>query len=218
MPRSTVRLAAAATLAALLLAACSKGETADAEADDTTSAQAEESAQEAAPEAAAQPAAAPGGGESGAQTSAPLAVADIDRWQRGMDAELKAVREAGEKLKAAKTGTDTVSAMMGANDMQTRDAGAAAAGVSPERYQFVRTTLSSAAGSLSPLEMEMKVSDMPPAMVEEMKKAREGSLTQLGNALPPDVVEALRPRAAALRKQDLTLTGERLKAMGERGG
>lgn len=214
MPRSTVR-AAVWVLTASLLAGC--GGSGERDADDAADSAAETAAESEAAEseAAPPPAAAPSAAE---QTSAPLAVEDIDRWQRGMEAELTAVREAGAKLRSAKTGADTLSAMMGANDMTTRDAGAAAAGLSSERYQFVRTTLSSAVGSLSPLEQEMKVSDMPPAMVEQMKQAREAGLAQLATAVPPAVLDALRPRAGALRKQDLTLTGERLKAAGAGGG
>ena len=217
MLRSTVRAAAVWALTASLLTACGgSGESADADAADSAAAETEVDTEAAATEASPAPAApAPPAAE---QTSAPLAVEDIDRWQRGMAAELEAVRAAGAKLKAAKSGADTVSAMMGANDMATRDAGAAAAGLSPERYQFVRTTLSSAAGSLSPLEEEMKVSDMSPEMVAQMKQAREAGLGQLATAMPSAVIDALRPRAGALRKQDLTLTGERLKAAGVGGG
>src|SRR5687767_15303611 len=52
-------------------------------------------------------------GSSGAsdQGASPVTVADIDRWKKGMVAELAAVRESGEKLKSAKTGEDTLSAL-----------------------------------------------------------------------------------------------------------
>ncbi|HEU4953096.1 MAG TPA: hypothetical protein VFT28_00895 [Gemmatimonadales bacterium] len=46
---------------------------------------------------------------SSSPTTAPLAGDDIDRWQRGMAAELEAVHEAAAKLKSAKTGEDTLS-------------------------------------------------------------------------------------------------------------
>ena len=107
-----------------------------------------------------------------------------------------------------------MNAMMAANDMSTLDAGAAAAGVSSERYKFIRSNLSSAAANLSPIEMEMPVKDMSPAMIEEMKKGREAALQRMSTDVPPDVIEALRPRAAALRKQDMELAGARLKAVG----
>src|SRR5688572_25001091 len=146
--------------------------------------------------------------------TAPIKVDDIDRWQRGLAGELEAVQEAGRRFREAKTGTDSVNAAGGALDMATVGAGARAAGLSEERYQFVRSTLSTAVSYLSPIEQEMDVSQMPANMVEEMKKSRETSLTQMSNEVPNEVVEALRPRAAELRKQDLGLTVERLKAVG----
>jgi hypothetical protein len=36
----------------------------------------------------------------------------------------------------------------------------------------------------------------------------------MANDVPADVVSALKPRAAALRKQDMELAGARLKAVG----
>jgi hypothetical protein len=154
---------------------------------------------------------------AGEPTTAPLTVEDIDRWQRGMEAELRAVQEAGTKLRAAKTAEDTLNAMMAANDMQTLAAGSSAAGVSAERYQYIRTTLSTATGYLSPLEQEMDVSRMPAASVQELQRGREAGLAQMSNEIPSNVVDTLRPRAAALRQQDRNLTGERLKASGLAG-
>jgi hypothetical protein len=186
---------------AIATAACSKAESsADTTAVDTA--------------AQAAATATPAPSQPTSTNSAPVTVEDIDRWVRGMAAELKAVQDAGAKLKAAKNANDTLSATMAANDMSTRDAGAAAAGLDPERYQFVRTTLSSAVGKLSPIEMEMNVKEMPPEMIAQMQQSREESLKQMSNDVPPAVIEALRPRAAELRKQDMTLTGERLKASG----
>lgn len=150
-------------------------------------------------------------------TSAPLTVEDIDRWQRGMEAELQAVQEAEESLSRAATSEDTLSAMMAANDMSTRAAGAQAAGVSEDRYQFIRTTFSSAVRYLSPLEDEMDVSQMSASMIEQFEKDRQASLDQMSNVLPADVLEALRTRAAELRQQDRSLTGARLTAVGMSG-
>ena len=44
-----------------------------------------------------------------------------------MDGELQAVREAGAKLKSARTSDDTLNAMMGVQEMATVEAGAKAA-------------------------------------------------------------------------------------------
>ena len=152
--------------------------------------------------------------QAGTGAAAPLTVGDIDKWQRGMEAELKAVQEAGVKLKNAKTSQDTLEAMMGANEMNTLEAGAKAAGLDVERYKFVRTNLSAATGALSPIEMEMNTKEMPASMIDEMNKGRAATLERMAVDVPAPVVEALRARAASLRKQDMTLVGERLKASG----
>lgn len=211
-----ISLARRATLAAALsvLVACGGRKDAAPDADSATAAQ--EAADSTAAEAAAATSASPATAQqAGPSSSAPLAAADVDRWKRGMDAELVAVREAGQKLKSAKTPNDTASFMMQANDMGTRDAGAKAAGVDPERYQFIRTTLESAVAQLTPLEQEWpNLKEMPASMVEELKKGRETALARMSADVPPAVIEVLRPRAAELRKQSLTLAGERMKAAG----
>jgi hypothetical protein len=187
--------------------ACGKSEGADgAASDSTTAAQTVQADTQTANAAVAQ--------QPGTGAAAPLTVGDIDKWQRGMEAELKAVQDAGAKLRNAKTSQDSLDAMMGANDMTTAEAGAKAAGLDIERYKFVRTNLSVAAGALSPIEMEMNTKDMPPSMIEEMNKGRAATLERMAVDVPAPVVEALRARAAALRKQDMTLVGERLKASG----
>ncbi|HET7457844.1 MAG TPA: hypothetical protein VFJ74_09325 [Gemmatimonadaceae bacterium] len=194
------------------VAACKPAERAG-EDDSVTAA---DSTASAGAQAAAAPAAAAAPSATGSETSAEasLTVADIDRWQRGMDAELAAVRDAGKQLAAAKTANDTMTAMMAANETSTRAAGARGAGVDEERYNVIRSTLSPVVGYMAPIEMEMDVKQMPASMLETMKKSREESLARATAGIPPAVVEALRPRAAALRKQDLTLVGERLKAAG----
>jgi hypothetical protein len=84
---------------------------------------------------AAAPAAAPAdGGQK------PLTVADIDRWDKGMAAELEAVHAAATRLDQAKTGNDTLTAMTDLQDMSTLEAGAQAAGVDRERYNLIRST------------------------------------------------------------------------------
>jgi hypothetical protein len=147
-------------------------------------------------------------------TSAPIAVEDIDRWSKGLEGELKAVKDAGAKLKEAKTSEDTLNAMMGAQEMNTVEAGATAAGLELERYRFVRSNLSSAAGYLAPEIGGVDPSTMPAEMREELKKGNETQLAQMADAVPAEVVAALKPRAAEMRKRDLELAGERLKAVG----
>ena len=187
-------------------AACGKSDSAENVGDTAQVAQAASVDTQSANAAVAQ--------QAGTGSSAPVSVDDIDRWQRGMEAELKAVQDAGVKLKSARTSQDSLDAMMGANEMSTLEVGAKAAGLDTERYKFVRTTLSVATGALSPIEMEMNTKEMPPSMIEEMNKGRAATLQRMTADVPAPVVEALRPRAAALRKQDMTLVGERLKASG----
>lgn len=166
--------------------------------------------------AAATPAAAPAA-TAPASTSAadaPLTVADIDRWQKGMAAELQAVQDAAKQLHDAKSGNDTVTAMFATNETSTLPAGAKAAGVDEERYKFIRSTLSTVVGEMSPISSEMNTKDMPPQMVAQLQQGRDQALARSTATMAPDVVAALKPRAAALRKQDLELTAARLKAAG----
>lgn len=139
-------------------------------------------------------------------------VDDIDRWQRGLAAEKKAVQDAAAKLAEAKGDQQAkLSAVTASMEMTTLDAGAAAAGVDRDAYRRIKSTFSDAVSQLSPIETEMDVAKMPPAMVEQMKQAREQSATQLSAKMPPELFAALKARAAELRQQDKELVGERLK-------
>lgn len=204
MHRFQVRFLGATLMCAALSVSCGRDESSTAE--DTT-ASAEETAA-----ASTESAPAPMAQETSAE--APLTVADIDRWQRGMEGELKAVREAGAQRKAAKSSADTLAAMMAANETSTREAGARAAGVNENRYGLIQSKLSSVVRFMVPLEQEMDASKMPASVVTQMKEERAKMLTSMSSGLSPAVIEALRPRAVALRKQELALTGERLKAAG----
>ena len=153
-------------------------------------------------------------GQSGSPSSAPISVEDIGRWEKGMAAELAAVREAGEKLKSAKTGEDTLSALMGVQEMTTTPAGARAAGVDEERYRSIRSDLSAATSYLTPQLGGIDTTMLSPAQREEMRQMNAAQLKQLEGRVPAEVIEALEPRAEALRKKDLELVGARLKGAG----
>lgn len=146
--------------------------------------------------------------------SAPIIVADIDAWQKGMDGELKAVQDAGTQRKNAKNTTDSLNAMFAAQESSTEAAGAKAAGMTDARYRYVSSTLSPIVGNLSPLDSSITTKDMPAAVVTEMRQSREQSATQEMAKMSPDVQAALRARAPALRKQSLELAAARLKAAG----
>jgi hypothetical protein len=130
-----------------------------------------------------------------------------------MEAELKAVREAGAKLAAAKSGVDSMTAVGATIESATRDAGAAAAGVSPDRYLKIRSTLSELVGQMVPSEMETG-GKMPAAMVEQIKQGREAGLAKQVAELPADLVDAVRPHAEALRRQEMELLAARVQAAG----
>jgi hypothetical protein len=129
-----------------------------------------------------------------------------------MEAELKAVQAAGERFKAARNAKDSLDNMSASNEMSTLEVGASAAGLDPERYKFVRSTLSTVALALSPLELEAK--DMPPEFAEQMKQNGASTLARMTAEAPPALVETMRPRALELRKQHTDLVAARLRAAG----
>jgi len=163
---------------------------------------------------AAGDASAPAAGQPGTPSSAPLTVEDIERWEKGMAAELAAVQEAGAKLESAKTGEDTLSALMGVQEMTTTPAGARAAGVDEDRYGVVRSDLSAAAAYLTPHLGGIDTTMLSPAQREEMRQMGAAQLKQLEGRVPAEVVEALKPKAEALRMKVIELTAARLKGTG----
>ena len=152
--------------------------------------------------------------QSGSGSAAPVTIADIEKWERGMAAELQAVQAAGEKFRASRTSSDSLTNMMGSNEMSTLDAGAQAAGLNPERYKFVRSTLSQVALALSPLELEADMSAFPPGFADQLKAQGAQNLERMKADAPTEVVEAMRPRALELRKQHTDLVAARLRAAG----
>ena len=173
----------------------------------------EPAADAAADTAAAAPAAADAAPSAGA-ADAPVTADDIGRWEKGMAAELAAVKEAGAKLKEARTGEDTLSAMMGVQEMTTTQAGAAAAGVDLERYKAIRSDLSAVSAALTPHLGGIDTTLLSPAQREEMRQMNAAQLKQLEGRVPAEVVEVLKPKAEALRKQEIELAGARLKGAG----
>jgi hypothetical protein len=144
----------------------------------------------------------------------PLTVADIDRWDKGMAAELEAVHAADAKRKAAKTADDTVAAMMALQDMATLEAGAKAAGVDGDRYNLIRSTFSEAASYLAPSVGGIDTTGLSPAQRAEIRSGNAAQLEQMKDRVPADVLSALAPRAAELRKKDLELVAARIKGAG----
>ena len=98
--------------------------------------------------------------------------------------------------------------------MSTAAAGAKASGVDEERYKLIRSDLSAAAGYLAPQVGGLDTTMLSAAQREEMRQGNQAQLKQMEDRVPPAVVEALRPRAAELRTQDLELVATRLKGSG----
>ena len=151
---------------------------------------------------------------AGNPVSAPITIEDIGRWEKGMAGELKAVQEAGAKLKTARTGEDTVNAMMGVQEMNTIAAGAQAAGLEQDRYKVVRSNLSGVVHYLTPAQGGVDTTMLSSAQRDEMRQMNEAQIQRMQGEVPAEVVEALRPRAVELRKKDMELVGARLKGAG----
>lgn len=194
--------AALACALVLTLGACGGGDTESDEASPPADAAAETAspASEPAPDAAGAP--------------APVAAADIDRWQKGLAAELEAVRNAGARMKEAKTSDDTLAAMMAVQEMATQEVGARAAAMDVERYRLVHSELSAAVSYLTPHLGGIDTTLLSPEQRVELRESNEAQLKQMEPRVPAAVVEALRPRAPELRKQTLELVAERLKSAG----
>jgi hypothetical protein len=124
------------------------------------------------------------------------------------------IQEAGANLKTARTGEDTVNAMMGVQEMNTTAAGAQAAGLEQERYKFVRSNLSGVVQYLTPALGGVDTTMLSSAQRDEMRRMNEAQIQRMQGEVPAEVVEALRPRAVELRKKDMELVGARLKGAG----
>lgn len=147
-------------------------------------------------------------------TLAPVTVEDIERWRKGVAAELEAVRTAGSRMQEARTNEDTLAAMMAVQEMATQEAGARASGTDLERYRFIRSELSAAISYLTPHLGGIDTTMLSPAMRDELRQSNQAQLEQMKERVPPEVVDALRPLADELRKQDLELVAARLKSAG----
>ena len=98
--------------------------------------------------------------------------------------------------------------------MATIPAGARAAGMDEQRYKTVRSNLSAAVAYLTPHLGGIDTTLLSPEQRDEMRRMNAAQLDQLKGAVPAEVVEALKPKAEALRKRELELAGARLKGAG----
>lgn len=195
-PRRALRLLSSLSLLTAL-AACGGG--ADADADSLAAAEAEAMA----PEAAAEAASADAGAE------AELGAADLDAYERALAAEVEVLREAVEARARARTGEDTLSAIMAATDMQSVPAAAQRAGLDADRYRRLENAFGPALSGrmMNPAMREMTaqadtsaIANLPAeeqararANMAEMAAAFSDSATY--RSVPPALHDAFKQRA-----------------------
>ena len=87
-------------------------------------------------------------------------------------------------------------------------------GMDPELYQTVRSNLGAAVAYLTPQLGGIDTTMLSPTQREEMRRMNAAQLKQLEGTVPAEVIEALKPRAEALRKLEIELAGARMKGAG----
>ena len=202
--------AALLALALALPLACGKGDDAERTAGD--------SAADVDDGAGAESAAVTDSSSSGAATAAadapnpvtaPVTAEDFDRYERGLAAEIAAVRKAIEDRRAAKSSTDSLTAQFAALESGTKDAGARAAGLSVDRYRYLDQELGAtiSARVMSPAMLKnmpdsSTLKDIPAEQrdqarknMQEMRAAFSDSATH--RRIPPELQAAFRARASA---------------------
>jgi hypothetical protein len=84
----------------------------------------------------------------------------------------------------------------------------------PERYKFIRSNLSAVVGYLTPSLGGIDTTNLTQAQREELRQGNEAQIDRMQQEVPPEVVEAIKPRAVELRKKDMELVAARLKGAG----
>ncbi|HEU4631133.1 MAG TPA: hypothetical protein VFS08_15385 [Gemmatimonadaceae bacterium] len=193
----------ALALALVPLAACAGGDDADSDslAADSTGA--------ATPTAAADPAA------SGSAAAAALSEADLDAYERALDAEVAVLRDVQARMAAAKTNEDSTNALFAAAQTETEPAAAQRAGIDVDRYRRLDQVFGTALGArqMNPgLRAMMSnvdtayLKDLPADQAAEQRErlrqnAQEAQAAFSDSAtyrtVPPELVDALKARADA---------------------
>ena len=150
---------------------------------------------------------------------APIALADLDAYARGVQAEIDALRASADKVKQPRTAKDTNAETAALLEMTSPDieaAGAKASGLDPARYAAVKQSADTVFGKLDTLHgleaMTADAGEMTAEMRKEVEANRASLEAQLGDpyaGLPPDV-------AAALKARHDTLAQLRAQAIGVR--
>ena len=164
------------------------------------------------------------GAAAGGAVDAPMTIEDVDRYERGVRAEIDVARKAVDDRKRAKSSSDSLSAQFAALEQNTVEAGARAAGVSVERYRAINGVMDRVLGARqmgAAMQKQAKAMDTTGLSAEDRARVREG-MAQAHAAfgdpykdLPPDVAAVVKRRADqldALRAQLLKL---RFQAAGQ---
>jgi len=130
-----------------------------------------------------------------ADAGAPLTVADIDAYERGMRKEKEIVEELVRQAEKTTDDTEQMKLMTAAMEEQTMDDGAQAAGLPLERYRDLRNRMSEALGASS-------LSIVGSALRQQaaLSEAQIDTLAQQGGMAPAQV-EQSRQNAAQMRQQ-----------------
>ena len=203
--------------AALVGAGCSRGDGDSARGDDT--AQADTAATAEAAGAAAPTSAVAAGNPA----DAPMTAEDVDRYERGVRAEIEAAQKAVEDRKRAKSSADSLSAQFAALEQNTIEAGARAAGVSVDRYRTLNNTMNQVLGARqmgAVMQKQTKDMDTTNLTPEQRARVREG-MAQANAAwgdpykdLAPDVATVVKQRADQLDSLRQQLLKVRFQAAG----
>ena len=138
--------------------------------------------------------------------SGPLQAADIDAYARGMAKELEQLRDARERLARAREAGDDDARTMALMAMASPDidaAGAAAAGLDPARYGFVKNAIDTVIGKLE-LQKGLASGEGTQALLDQLGDPYDG--------LSGDVRAAMQPRSEALSRLRAEAIGIRVKA------
>ncbi|MBX6365058.1 MAG: hypothetical protein IRZ00_14410 [Gemmatimonadetes bacterium] len=154
-----------------------------------------------------------------------LTAADLDAYERGVQAELDALRRAAERLKAATTADDTLNAIGDALPANLQKIGAQGAGMALERWTSVSRQIEAAlqarAGSAMMARMAVPqgvdTASLPPEARARVRENLEQMQAQAGQqeaqayaSLPPDLVETFKARAPHLDSLRLRLAGAQM--------
>ena len=185
------------------LAACG-GQSADTTTSAADTATAPQAGAATAPTQDAAPEAAPA-----ASTNAPLQVADIDAYVRGMGKEVEMLKAEYRKIEQARAANDSdaeTQALFAMTADGIDEAGAQASALSPARYAFVKNRIDEVQSKVDLLEGFRKM--------EGNSSALQAQIGDPYADLPADVASALKARQAETAALRAEAIGLRVKAAG----